>query len=229
MEIIRTDNPEKKAGEALGSKLRAYKDSYILLLVSGGSSFSLLEYCDQGFLGDHVTLGVLDERYSHDPSVNNYAQLTRTKFFKKAVDLGVQIIDSSLQENESLNGLGLRMEEMIQTWIAMHPYGKVVVTVGIGEDGHVAGIIPSLHTIDFETHRWFVAYTCPKEVNRYVDRVTVTYTFLRDAVSDAIVYAVGESKRKIIETLLEGNTTLETIPATILNEMSSVQLFTTIK
>jgi 6-phosphogluconolactonase/glucosamine-6-phosphate isomerase/deaminase len=226
MEIIRTDTPKEEAGKALSEKLHAFQNTPVLLLVSGGSSFSILEYCAVEFLNEKVTLGVLDERYSHDPSSNNYLQLTKTSFFEKAVQKGVQIINSSIGENEPLAAVTKRIDQSIKNWVTSHSGGKIIVTMGIGEDGHVAGIMPSISGVDFSSDTLIVGYSFPKEINQYNERITVTYTFLKDYVTDAIVYAVGASKQKILEEFLLETSILDKVPALILKEMSSVKIFT---
>lgn len=66
--------------------------------------------------------------------------------------------------------------------------------MGIGQDGHTAGIFPGDHGFDFDGDVWVVGYFVPKEVNQYQERVTVTNTYLQTEIAQAIVYAVGEEK-----------------------------------
>jgi len=225
MEIIRTDNPASEAGKELSKIISDNYSSPILLLVSGGSAFSILQYCDTSLFEDNITIGVLDERYSNDPLINNYLQLKETLFFKVATSLGAHTIDSSINKGESISDVATRLEQTVKNWIDTHTGGKVFVTMGIGEDSHTAGIMPSVYPLPLDENKLVIAYSFLKEVNQYTDRITFTFSFLRNHVDEAIVYAVGENKQQVIASL-EETKSLQDSPVHVLKEMNSVKIFT---
>jgi len=84
VEVRRVSNQQqaaKRAAQALHQFFQNYTHAPLLFLSSGGSALKILEYLDPSLLGIQTTLGVLDERYSTDPKVVNFTQLSQTAFF----------------------------------------------------------------------------------------------------------------------------------------------------
>lgn len=226
MEVIVTERPEETAGKILTDALRTNAEKPILLLVSGGSSLALLDFVEVTVLGPHITLTVLDERFSTDPKVNNFTQLEQTTFYQSCVRKGVQFVSTKVLAGESMEEVRDRFDTALHVWKEQNSEGVVMATMGIGSDGHMAGIFPGDHGVNFSEDSWVAGYTVPSEVNQYADRITVTYTFLRQMVDFAIVFAVGEEKKVIIKQLQNSNCPLGKIPACILREIRSVTVVT---
>lgn len=226
MEIIATKNPAQVAGESLARLLQQYHDMPILLLLSGGSALAMLSHVPYEVLSSNITLTVLDERFSTNPSINNFAQLEKTDFFKKAMIKGVNVISTKIKQGESLLQAGERFATALHTWRAQHENGVMLATMGIGADGHTAGIFPSTEAVDFSAASWVVSYAVPLEVSQFQERITVTYTFLRDQVEAVVGYAVGAEKRTVISKLQQIMCPLSEMPACILRELKAVQLVT---
>lgn len=226
MEIFSSNNPEVRAGKALTMLLKASYDAPVLLLVSGGSAFKLLESVEIDSLSEHCTLGVLDERYSIDPEVNNFAQLTRSTFYSGALSQGIQIIDTRVAQDETMEEVQARWDTLLHEWNERNPNGVVIVTMGVGKDGHIAGILPSVDTTLFEGNAWTCGYEVPKSVNPHTKRLTVTHTFLRTVVTHAIVFVVGEDKEQALQAVLREKGAIQETPARIVREISVVSLYT---
>ncbi|MBI1971304.1 MAG: 6-phosphogluconolactonase [Candidatus Wildermuthbacteria bacterium] len=217
MEVKRYST-KQKAREAAAQKLNQLLDAYsrvpTLFLSSGGSSLELLDGLE---IGKNVTVSVLDERYSTDPTVNNFAQLferIRPKAF----------IDARIGQNETIQQLAERFKRELREWKAKNPNGKIIITQGMGPDGHTAGIMPG---VAFDGDRWVAEYDA-KEKNEFPLRVTTTFSFLRDQVDYSIAYITGEKKRDAFEQLLADQGTLAATPARIMREMKNVKIFTDI-
>ena len=60
------------SGEALNKLLLENKDAPVLLLLSGGSSLSILDYVNTSSLGENLTITMLDERFSQEAEANNF-------------------------------------------------------------------------------------------------------------------------------------------------------------
>jgi 6-phosphogluconolactonase/glucosamine-6-phosphate isomerase/deaminase len=228
MEVIRTSSPAEDAGKALSEALERRAGSPVLLMLSGGSAFLVLEHVDEGVFGPNLTLGVLDERCSKDLQVNNYLQLKETTFFKNAVAKGAQIISSEVQDGEDCEEIGEGWKGQLLNWEKENPEGVIIATMGIGPDGHVAGIFPKVKEVAFNSSEIVVSYSVSPEVNKFTERITVTYTFLKEYVDEVIAYAVGEEKSEIIKELEENtdNKDTSTVPARVFNQMSLVRLYT---
>lgn len=182
----------------------------ILFLSSGGSSLELLDDMQEEDLGSEVTVSVLDERYSRDHAVNNFAQL-----FEKMQPK--TFIDTRVQQGETLQQLAQRFERELRAWKRHNPHGAIVITQGMGSDGHTAGIMPG-YVFD-NPGQWVAGYDA---------RVTTTLVFLREMVDYSVAYVTGAKKREALKRLLAREGTLSETPARIMREMKHVKLFTDI-
>ena len=220
----------KKASEALKELLADYKNQPVLLLLSGGSAFSLPEGIDTNLLGKHITISVLDERYSTDPKVNNFLQLQSLPFYKKAKQAGCNFILTSFLADLSLKIASESFGNELRNWKTKNPEGKTIITQGMGEDGHTSGIMPfpedkELFRRLFVGERWVVGYNA-EDKNPYPLRVSTTITFLKDWVDNSIFYVSGESKKKVFQKLLKGDEHINNMPAQVIWEMKDVRVFT---
>lgn len=228
---INVDILTKQAGDFL-TKLCSHTDTPTLLLLSGGSAFQML---DQVSLveASHLTIGMLDERYSSDALNNNFLQLQKTTFYRSAVASGARTIDTSPQVVRSIDDLVCVMDDAIRSWKREHENGKVYIVQGIGGDCHTAGIMPFPENearFDelFENESVLVVGYDAKDKNPIPLRVTTTMTFLRTMVDESLVYIIGESKRIPLQAILSDSGTTYSTPGRVLNEMKSVTLFTDI-
>ena len=226
MQIIRTDTPAVEAGSELSNMLLANTNIPLLLLISGGTAASVIEHVDTTLMGDHITLGLVDERFSKDPKVLNKTVLETSEFLTDGVKYGAHVLVIAIEDKESSDAVADRWEDQLRTWINWYPKGKIFAVLGIGEDGHAAGIMPNVKDVDFYGSRLALAYTIGKEVSEHTERITVTFTFLKTYVDEAIVYAVGPKKHKAIDAFLADGTDPVSIPAAIFKEMKSVKFFT---
>lgn len=225
---------KRQAAETLHNLLVQYAEQSVLLLVSGGSMFEVLDAVPLSNDNQNVTVAVLDERYDTDSTINNFSQLLETGFFQTLEKTGVRSIDTRVQTGETLAGLVERFESALKQWKEQYPNGAVIAMQGIGADGHTAGILPHaqaeerifLQRFD-DPKRWVVGYDATGK-NPYPLRVTTTLSFLRDVVDHSIVYAVGEAKREALEKAVAPTGSLTEIPARILLEMKQVLLITDI-
>jgi 6-phosphogluconolactonase/glucosamine-6-phosphate isomerase/deaminase len=226
MDIVTSTTPEVAAGTRLSEILRRHQERPVLLMLAGGSALSLLTHIDEAVLGPHITITTLDERFSTDPVVNNFLQITVTDFYKKAVAKGAHTISTSVVPEETLTEAGARFDAALHNWREQHPEGSVVATIGVGSDGHVAGIFPGDFEANFSSGEWALAYTVPADVHQYPKRITVTYTFIRSQIEEAIVFITGQQKLSVFEKLHEGSFSLKNMPASIIREMKSVTVTT---
>ncbi|HYV33561.1 MAG TPA: hypothetical protein VE973_01820, partial [Candidatus Limnocylindria bacterium] len=112
-ELLRQADKESaaaEAGEYLNLKLLDSKKTPVLLLLSGGSAFEILNYIGPSALGPNLTVSVLDERFSLDEKVNNFAQLQKTDFYKDALDAEASFFGTFPRPNETIEQLAQRWE-----------------------------------------------------------------------------------------------------------------------
>lgn len=226
MDIKRSTTPAVTAGEELSEILEHYQDKPTLLLLSGGSALSILDHISETALGSQLAITTLDERFSTDPDVNNFTQIKATAFYRRAKDQGVSMIDTSVTETDTLKEAGRRFETELRDWRRENPDGIIIATMGVGIDGHTAGIFPNAYSEFFSGDSWVVAYEVPKSVNPHTKRITVTSRFLLEQVAHAVGFIVGDEKKSVLENLQKDSCAHREIPACVMREMKSVTVIT---
>ena len=225
------EGARREATLKLGAFLKKARNVPILLLLSGGSAISILERFALRQDARNITISVLDERYSTDSLINNFLQISQTRFCRSAEKNGVHSMWTVPRKNESLAALALRWEKMLRAWKKKNPRGTIIATMGIGTDGHTAGIMPSAENEKIflwrfdNPHRWVVGYDATRKKNEHPLRVTTTVTFLR-MIDHTIMFAVGSKKKNALRRALQQESALHRVPARIIHTMKSVYLFT---
>ncbi len=221
-----------QASQKLVSELKRLVENKTptLFLASGGSALQLLNDIPADVLGPHLTISVLDDRYSSDPAINNFSQLMQTRLYADAATAGAKFIDTRPQPDETQEEVVQRLEKGIRDWRKNYPQGFILITQGIGPDGHTSGIMPfpenpTYFKNTFENSgKCFVGYDA-KGKNPYPLRITATISFLRE-VDVSILFACGEDKKVAFERLRAEEGTLAETPARIIKEMKQVYVFT---
>lgn len=223
------EEARQQAGKRLEQLLKKYERQDVLFLSSAGSSLSILEHVD---IADarQLTISVLDERFSADKDINNFSQLSKTSFFIDAVSKGANVLQTIPQEGEDLEQFGDRFERQLRNWRLAHKNGMIVATIGMGTDGHIAGIfpypeLPEMFKDSFMSENWTHAYSAVGK-HEIEDRVTVTIPFLCSHITHAIAYIVGQEKQDAIVRAMEDEGSLAQTPARVLQTMKDVYLFT---
>lgn len=223
-----TETPDMAAGKYVSSILESHKSQPVLLLLSGGSAFSILDHIDHSVLGEHITIGFVDERFTYDPQGNNFLLLSKTSFYSKALNSGVQFIESVPGEFEKHHEFAIRMNEQLDQYTAEHPSGYNIGIFGIGEDGHTAGIFPSpIETFSriYQTGDLYIHVT--QTAHEYAERTTVTPTFIEESLDEVVLYAVGKNKcENILDYMYNKTFTQHEIPALIPASHPQSMLFT---
>ncbi len=197
-------------------------DEKVLLCLSGGSALALLEDFDFKVLGDNVTITVLDERFSTDPSINNMAQIEKTGFLDRAREAGCQIIDTKVRVDETMDDLITGFNMALVRWQENNKDGKIVATAGMGPDGHTSGIIPGSDNFEEifgeNSGRLVVGYTAANQPEDRNKRVTTNFDFLR-SVAFATLIVMGDEKVSAKDRLLAESGSLVETPARVWREV----------
>lgn len=221
---------DKIAANHLNHWLELHSHLPILFLSSGGSALQILDYLNPDLFTDKITISVLDERFSVDPSINNFAQLASTNFFSLITQRGVQIIDTRPIFQESQTDPANRFESELKNWVQNHPDGKIIATLGIGVDGHTAGILPFpedpqlFQKLFIDTDHWVVAYDAGAK-SIYPLRVTTTFPFLQK-LNHAILFVKGLEKAPVLQKAYDKSDNYPEVPGRLIKLLPSVHLFT---
>ena len=227
LKVYASKNREEAAvffARDISRKLREFRDIErrdVLFLSSGGSALTVLDRIDPEVIGPYLTIGIFDERYDPSNRTSNYAQLRKTDFYKRAVQRGCRLIDTSTRQGVSLEELAQTYEQELRHWRLSHPRGAIMATMGVAENGHTAGIMPfpedPLRFKElFESERWIIAYDVADK-DPYRLRITTTFTFLR-SIDIVGIFITGENKAGMFTSLLRGDDCAE-LPGRIIKTL----------
>lgn len=232
--VCNTTHPLEDAATRLNAALRDARTKDTLLLLSGGSALGLVEHIDTSLLGPQSTVSVVDERWTYERKDSNYTLLTDLPAWKRILETGIRTIDPRPHEPEDVQDTAKRFDLALKHWHVTHRDGVVIATLGIGEDGHTAGVLPLPHdresfdALFFHTTTCVRGYTVPPEVNPHTARITVTLGYLERHVDHAIAYATGTNKCEALLALQREDGDVAHTPARIMHTMRNAHLFTNV-
>lgn len=187
----------------------------VLWLVSGGSNIEsavLVMATIPEELHMQLTIMPVDERYGdvgHNDS--NYQQLL-TAGFKVGDAIFLSVLESGLSLDETTD----RFKAIAGQ--AFEEADTVIALLGIGADGHIAGILPN-SPASYEDRKYVVGYD-----GEDYSRLTLTFPALR-RISAAYIYAYGESKEPALTQLKSEQLALEEQPAQILRAIPEAYVY----
>ncbi len=224
---VHTDSDKIKLAKKMANDISLFLEKKkkqrknVLFLVSGGSAFLPLDYIKQDVLGEYLTVCVLDERYDKTNKNNNFSQLKKTSFFKKAKSKKVSFFDTSVKSKQSQKELAFYFENEIKNWYRKNKNKIMIATAGIGPDGHTSGIMPFSESKKkfnelFCAKNWVVAYDASSK-NKHKKRISTTCTFLKK-LNHVFVFVFGKEKREAFANFKE-NGNINDVPARILKKI----------
>jgi len=232
-ELTNADIASKKLGNDLSQKLISAKKTgqNVSLLLSGGSALGVLEYIGEDTLGDYLTIGMLDERFDSNNQNSNFIHLTKTKFFRRAKKTKSNFIDTSVKRNQTQKQLANYFEKSLRDWKNKNKNGIILATLGMGADGHIAGIMPfpeneKLFNKLFCGKNWVTSYDAANK-NLYPLRVTTTITFLK-LISEGFAYICGKEKAANLKKITS-HSKISELPCRSLKQIKNLTIYTDIK
>lgn len=207
---------EKSLNKALMQKEK------VLFLVSGGSNVELLTMMDQELLANsNITTLPLDERYDRG-EFNNSLLIQKE---------GIPIHTMIPKEGESVEEFGQRYHQFLANWMKENPDGEIVAVIGIGEDGHTAGISPGDEV-------WVETFSRLEDGTLAVgyegklsppQRVTVTPEFLKKKINVGVIVANGEKKKPALVKMMSEGSKAETPARILADTQGNMTLFTDVE
>lgn len=187
----------------------------VLWLLSGGSnipaSVQIMENIPEE-QSRNLSISLIDERYGPPGhSKSNWAQLMAAGFDAKHANL-LPI----LQTGDSFEAAIEHFEQLATE--AFDNHEVIIAQLGIGEDGHIAGILPGSPAAK-EKKAFVTGYEAPP-----LSRLTLTFPGLR-RIHAAYAFAFGEPKKEALQTLQAKTVKLEKQPAQILKELPEAYLY----
>lgn len=187
----------------------------VLWLVSGGSnvpaSVQIMDSISSD-LSRNLSLSLADERYGapgHKDS--NWEQLMQKGFSGKQTTL-LPVLKPGADFEDTLGSYGQLIRK------ALDDSDVAIAQLGIGPDGHIAGILPGSPAALEETEP-VAGYEAPP-----FKRLTLTFPALRE-VTAAYAFAFGNPKRRALEGLQANSYGLTEQPARILYEIPEAYVY----
>lgn len=181
----------------------------VLWLTSGGSNVRLqTDIMDllRSEIGDRLTdLTILpvDERFG----LSGHADSNHRSMKEAGFDPGAARWLDVLEENTDFDTTIKMYNQSVSRELESN---YVVATLGLGADGHTAGILPSSPAIDSKD------LVCGYQAN--YQRMTLTPLALRE-ISVAFVIVSDESKKPVVDKLRSAKETAENMPAMALYDL----------
>lgn len=205
----------------------------ILLLLSGGSAVEVYRILAEWFkkenkgFAKNLTVSLIDERYSQvGHADSNEKQIRDTGFYAAVEDKGGTVI-SVLTDGGDPSQEASRYDKLICR--NMKETDEVWAVLGVGPDGHTAGILPQKSKEEFDKNfpskRWVAYYRLLKDYpNPFKKRITLTPKALKK-ITLAVVVAKGEEKKEALQKMFFPTEPVYKTPAVLLRNLHGV-LFT---
>lgn len=187
----------------------------VLWLVSGGSNIAIQTMAMNMIpdkLSKNLTIIPVDERFGkYNHANSNSAGMRRAGFDPKHAEW----IDI-LERNETLEQTTRLFNDFMAREVAINDY--MFATLGMGEDGHTAGILPqspALTSADF-----VVSYKAPDYT-----RITVCADTLSTHCNEVVLGAFGQNKLQPLERLKNRDESRQIVPAMLLHEIENCTVY----
>lgn len=217
--MVFTQQPGSIAVQQISKKLltQLRSSNKTLWLTSGGSAVSLQVEIMQQLAQSNVDLSLLtvlpvDERYG-DPGHkdSNSAQMRGAGFDPKNA-VWHDVLTDNLSFEETTRAYSKLAEELVAR------ADVVVATLGLGPDGHTAGILPGSPAVT-DTASPVVSY----EWSDY-KRMTLGLSVLAK-ITEAFVLAYGETKQEALQRLKKNQEPLSELSAKLLYDIPEVTVY----
>jgi len=205
MQISVSENPAKAAAKELADAifLNLSKEKQVLVLLAGGSANDVYDLVPDFLKGDDLSGLMLimgDERWNPDPkhSDSDWQHFKQTRFYEFAKERGAKLID--ILSGRSLDSETADFGKLLQNAITDNFY--LIAQLGIGPDGHTAGITPGGEEEFREVYDTEKLAVSQHLDSKHRDRITISLAML-DYVDTFILFAKGEQKKSVLQMLVE--------------------------
>lgn len=203
--------------EVLAESLEAALKKYdrVIWLVSGGSNVAIAVEA-MGLLDRDLTKKLVimqaDERFvAVDSADCNWYQLTKAGFEPKQARVYPVLSGKFKDVSEAASAY----EELVKDQFAEADH--IIAQLGIGDDGHTAGVLPGGPAASAE--ELVTGYAAER-----FERVTLTFPALQ-LVDEAYAFAYGAAKLYALTRLRDNQLPLEVLPAGVLRKIAKAVVY----
>lgn len=187
----------------------------VLWLVSGGSNIdatvAIQNKLDEE-LTENLSIMLIDERYGQPGHADsNWQQLMQAGFSPKKAHLMPVLLSNSNLDRTAMHYNNMTAQAFAENDVA-------IAQLGMGPDGHIAGILP--HSMASKVSQQLAVGYEHESFNR------LTLTFAAIEMVDAVyLFVYGESKRDALLKLRDEGLSPEDHPAQFLKQLPEVHLY----
>jgi 6-phosphogluconolactonase/glucosamine-6-phosphate isomerase/deaminase len=216
MQVYKVGSPEIAIAPLSSSIKSALYLGPTLWLVPGGSNIpitiaTMANIDDE--LSTNLTIALTDERFGqYDHPDSNWTQLNQAGFYPKKAKLISVLKPDNRDLNATVSTYNLELEAELEL------VSSVIGLFGMGEDGHIAGILPNSPAAN-ELNTLVTGYESAP-----FNRITLTFAGIR-RLSTAFLIAAGESKRNALDRLIHQDLSLREQPAQILKQLTEAYVY----
>jgi 6-phosphogluconolactonase/glucosamine-6-phosphate isomerase/deaminase len=214
LNFIKTNDTKEGENELFKTLSTNLTEKKVLWIVSGGSNIPItidvLERLDDE-LTNNLTMILSDERYGseghHD---SNYTQLIEAGLnLKNATFYKTLIDDQSISQSISRIGQSFKR--------AMNETDMVIGQLGVGSDGHIAGILPSSPVVGLISD---VVYSKAENYKR----ISLSLEALK-SINVGFVFCYGANKAKALNDIKNNQLDYSLLPAKIIHDIDTVYVY----
>lgn len=181
----------------------------VLWLTSGGSNIPASIQVMSNISADlskNLSIMPADERYGElDHADSNWGQLIKSGFEPASAKL-LPVLQAGLSFEKTIE----HYQQMAAD--AFDQNDIIIAQLGIGPDGHIAGILPD-SPATLENHELATGYEAPP-----LSRMTITFPAFR-RLTAAYTFAFGDTKHEALQTLHDSDIDLAKQPSQILKQV----------
>ncbi|MFC1722316.1 6-phosphogluconolactonase [Patescibacteria group bacterium] len=223
MNITNLSTPEEHVNKAIDILSTMPSSDYLLMLSGGSTPISLYNHLSFSFnFPFPKDIALIDERWgnfsqhenSNELVVKSTGLLGRIRWEKSGFHPILSLkpttpaAEAAAYEKE--------LEQLFEVY-----RGKVVAIMGMGENGHIAGILPNSEGMD--TNKLFVSY---ESGDKYGTRLTSTAMAILEHFSKIILLLNNEEKYGVFQRLMEFESDARKYPALILRDVPNLEVLT---
>jgi len=165
-----------------------------------------------------------DERVSREPAINNFLQL-QSRYPEHPILK--HLLETVPKENESAINFALRVGENFFSILTELNNPKIIYVLGVGTDGHTAGIFPMRIESFRKTYQDDLTYVPVSVEGLTIDsRASFTPSWILSNVDELIGYVVGADKQEILTKLNSEDKKLSERPAELLKLHARTTVYT---
>jgi len=215
MEFVKTTSATKGV-KALTARLSEdlKKGKRVLWLVGGGSNIPITVEVMAGLPHEHtknLSVFLIDERYGEINHVNSNAKQLLDNGFQPKDAIFVQVLAPGFSLEETRE----RYSEASKR--AFENADVIVTQIGMGPDGHIAGILPN--TPAATSTEWVIAYETPTYT-----RISLGFEALKQ-ITAAYIFCFGTERKPALLRLRDEDLSLEEQPAQLLKLLPEAYIF----